>query len=287
MGNTSDKSKTKTKSKTFLAYADRFESYKELEEALRAAGLESSNLIVGVDFTSSNLEQGGPPYFKEKNLHSMYYSPNPYQQAISIMGAALERFDDDHLIPAYGFGDLNTKDRSVFSFLTKSFVPLQSPDVIYPSLQPECDQFEDVPCYTFSQVLERYTAIIQSGIQMSGPTSFGPLIEKAIEIVKKEKSYHILLIICDGAVTNKKETAAAIVKASKYPLSIVCIGVGKGPWKIMEEFDDELPERDFDNFQFVDFHKIMTNCENKEVEFAKHALQEIPDQFEYIRNNLL
>jgi hypothetical protein len=122
---------------------------------------------------------------------------------------------------------------------------------------------------------------------MSGPTSFGPLIEKAIEIVKKEKSYHILLIICDGAVTNKKETAAAIVKASKYPLSIVCIGVGKGPWKIMEEFDDELPERDFDNFQFVDFHKIMTNCENKEVEFAKHALQEIPDQFEYIRNNLL
>jgi hypothetical protein len=121
---------------------------------------------------------------------------------------------------------------------------------------------------------------------MSGPTSFSPIIRKAIELVKITKQYHILLIICDGGVTNKKETANAIVEASKWPLSIVCIGVGRGPWDIMEEFDDELPERDFDNFQFVHFNRVI-NSENAEVKFALDALMEIPEQFDYIKNHIL
>jgi hypothetical protein len=125
---------------------------------------------------------------------------------------------------------------------------------------------------------------------MSGPTSFAPIIRKAIDIVKVNKSYHILLIICDGAVTNIKDTKDAIIEASKYPLSIVCIGVGKGDngnWDTMEKFDDDLPERDFDNFQFVPFYNKMIKSENAEVEFAKHALMEIPDQYEYIKTRLL
>jgi E3 ubiquitin-protein ligase RGLG len=258
--------------KDYSFIGDHFDSYKELEEGLRKAGLESSQLIVGVDFTKSNTWNGGPPYYVDANLHSITPYPNPYQQVLEIMCRTLEPFDDDHLIPAYGFGDARTTDKSIFSFgstLTG----------------------EEAPCYQLYGVLEAYNKIvsdIDNGyLRMSGPTTFAPLIRRAIDIVRKEKCYHILLIICDGEISNISETIDAIVAASKYPLSIVCVGVGKGPWETMEKFDDDIPERDFDNFQFVDFHKIMRQCENKEAEFAKHALMEIPEQYEYIKHHIL
>lgn len=62
-------------------------------------------------------------------------------------------------------------------------------------------------------------------LELSGPTSFAPIIREAIKIVAQARSYHILVIICDGQVDVVKDTVAAIVEATNYPLSIIAVGV--------------------------------------------------------------
>ncbi|GFP81656.1 E3 ubiquitin-protein ligase rglg2 [Phtheirospermum japonicum] len=80
----------------------------------------------------------------------------------------------------------------------------------------------------------------------------------------------------------EERTINSIVNASLYPLSIVLIGVGDGPWEDMKKFDDKIPAREFDNFQFVNFTAIMsknTSYSEKETAFALAALMEIPIQY--------
>jgi len=225
---------------------------------MKEAGLESSNLVLGVDFTKSNLWTGKNS-FGGKSLHDISDVLNPYEQVIEIFGKTLEAFDDDHYIPSFIFGDISTTDKHVLPF--------------YPNGQA---------CYGFQDVMVRYREIAQC-TTLSGPTSFAPIINETIKIVQQAKSYHILLIIADGQITNEKETEEAIIRASNYPISIVVVGVGDGPWEKMEEFDDHLPKRNFDNFQFVPFHTLMIKYDGNPVVFALNALMEIPDQYNEIK----
>lgn len=250
--------------------ADNYKSLEEVTGALSRAGLESSNLIVGIDFTKSN-EWTGKRSYNGRSLHHIGSGLNPYEQAISIIGKTLEAFDDDNMIPCFGFGDAKTHDQDVFSF--------------YPN---------GSSCNGFEEVLSRYREILPN-IKLAGPTSFAPIIEMAMTIVEQSGGqYHVLVIIADGQVTRSVDTAngqlspqerktiQAIVEASKFPLSIILVGVGDGPWDMVREFDDNIPSRNFDNFQFVNFTEIMsksTHQSRKETEFALSALMEIPSQY--------
>lgn len=254
---------------TFRTILDQYENIEDVQEGLRKNGLESSQLIIGIDFTKSN-EWSGKYSFGGKCLHHLDDNyPNPYQQAMAIIANTLSAFDDDNLIPCYGFGDVSTGSKAVFSFF---------PD--------------DRPANGLTGVSLRYRQVAPL-INLAGPTTFAPLIRQAMRLVlESELQYHILVIIADGQVTPvcMEETVDAIVLASRLPLSIIMIGVGDGPWDQMVEFDDKLPKRTFDNFQFVNFGQVMAqasvygdNLEKIEAHFAVQALMEIPEQFAFIQ----
>ncbi len=245
--------------------------YKTLEEvtaALKVAGLEASDLIIGIDYTASNEEQGEKT-FGGRCLHHLEVDlENPYQKVIRIIGRTLEEFDEDNIIPTYGFGDILSKDSSVFHLTP----------------EPQTNRH----CVGFEEVLKVYNDITPN-IRLSGPTSYVPMINKAIEwcMSRETSSYHILVIIADGQVCNEKDTIKAIEKASNYPLSILVVGVGDGPWDQMVNFDDKIKNRKFDNFQFANYHELISKARkkglNEDPVFANMALMEIPDQFKCIK----
>ncbi|CAN6174549.1 unnamed protein product, partial [Urochloa humidicola] len=246
-----------------------YDSVDQVSEALAHAGLKSSNLILGIDFTRSN-EWTGEHSFSGCSLHAIGHTPNPYEETISIVGQTLSAFDKNDFVHCFGFGDEATRDKDVFCF--------------YP---------DERPCNGFKEAVERYKDLLPH-LNLAGPTSFAPLIEMAMTIVDQSGGqHHVLLIISDGQVAHidtesgqmriqDHKTFDAIANASKCPLSIVLVGVGDGPWNMMMEFDNHIPARDFDNFQFVNFSEIMSKNSTqsgKEAALALAALSKLPQQY--------
>ncbi|CAL9104241.1 unnamed protein product [Musa textilis] len=129
-------SKRSRQKQKYACIPDNYTSDLVVTDALRGAGLESSNLILGIDFTRSN-EWTGKRSFHDLSLHNISnHRLNPYQQAIAIIGKVLASFDEDNLIPCFGFGDSTTRDQGVFSFRS-----------------------DHSPCHGFEEVLRCYRRV--------------------------------------------------------------------------------------------------------------------------------
>lgn len=249
-------------SEAFQPIPDSYHSIEEVQQALRQVGLQSSDLIIAVDFSETNLWKGKET-FEGRSLHYVDRTgrvQNPYQTVISAITRVFELFDDDDTIPAYGFGGHPQRP------LAERYFPF----------------VEGKGC-ELDEVLQRYFQIA-STMELNATASFVPVIHEAIKVVRKTHRYHILIIISNGHIDDPAAARRAIVEASDYPISIVMVGVGDGPWNMMREFDDQLPERQFDNFQFVNYNTIPRgNLNNPDGGFAMQALMEIPEQYSRIR----
>ena len=65
----------------------------------------------------------------------------------------------------------------------------------------------------------------------------------------------VLHIPCKTLQKIKNKLLTSLITCSKYPLSIILVGVGDGPWDVMVQFDDNIPARAFDNFQVTNSNR--------------------------------
>lgn len=272
--------------KMHLFDPDKAETFGDVSTHLRAGGIirGAVQLIVGIDFTYSNM-WNGIKMFGGRSLHDTTAGvPTPYEFIIEAISSGLQPFDDDlHSIFAYGFGDARTRADKVFAM------------------------YDEEPPQNVGILRENYRHIA-ANVKMAGPTSFAPIVNKAIELVQARRGtpefaqLHVLLIITDGEVTRDAKTPDmeysqeefatldAVIQASHLPLSIVLVGVGDGlgdpdagnelmqegdAWSAARQIVSAIPGRAFDNFTFVEYNSLATSMER----FAAHALVEIPEQW--------
>eukprot|EP00768_Dysnectes_brevis_P000404 gnl/Dysnectes_brevis/1089_a1219_3421.p1 GENE.gnl/Dysnectes_brevis/1089_a1219_3421~~gnl/Dysnectes_brevis/1089_a1219_3421.p1 ORF type:complete len:269 (+),score=86.76 gnl/Dysnectes_brevis/1089_a1219_3421:90-896(+) len=256
----SSESKSTKATREFKRISASFKSFDDLQAALRKSGLESSQIIVGIDVSKSNSWTGEKSY--GYGLHDLSRE-TPYERVLRLTLPILEAFDDDHVIPVYRFGCMESKNRSALPFSLTG--------------NPNCVGHQEVLA-VYRQTVGLLTP--------SGPTTLAPMIETAIDIVKRTGEYHILILLTDGDIGSVRRDAAAIVRASKeVPLSIISIGLGDGPFTTLMNFDDELSDRQFDNFQFVNFtalEKTFAREERPDLKLATELLSEIPEQYKSI-----
>lgn len=185
------------------------------------------------------------------------------------MGKVVEPYDSDKNYPVFGFGGI------------PAFMGTNDVSHCFP-LNGNNSNYE---IHGFEGILEYYRKNLPQ-ITLYGPTLFGSIIEKQIEMTKAKmgsKTYNVLLILTDGEIHDMEKTVELVVQASELPMSIIIIGVGDEQFEMMKSLDsDKHIIRDKngkaalrDIVQFVKFkNKKFKNSD----ELAEKVLKEIPDQ---------
>ena len=241
------------------------------------------NFFIGVDFTASN-EWKGRKSFCSQSLHKISRLQNPYQKAIVHLTTAINKLIVESLgsnmgeflrIHAFGFGDSVAKDTRVFSMFEHLSTPETQSSIL-------------------DTILTSYTNVAKK-IDLSGPSSFAPVIRQTIDLIDKSKQTNaeisILAIFSDGELTRESmfETMQAIIDASSHALSIVIIGVGDGPWTHMHQLEKYLCNKcKFDNLNFVEYNQFMmvtkvTNLKCLDSEFGLKLFNKLPSQFRILK----
>lgn len=153
------------------------------------------NLTVAIDFTASN----GDP----RNSTSLHFNsptqPNQYQNAITSIGSILDYYDSDHLYPCFGYGAKLPPDWQVSHMFPLNF------------------NYQDPHVFGVNGILGAYNNALQQ-VVLHGPTNMAPVIRQAAMGARSngETSYHILLIITDGVISDLDATIGNYFFVKKY-----------------------------------------------------------------------
>jgi len=226
------------------------------------------NMMVGIDFTSSNKDQKNP-----KSLHAMKKNGelNDYQTAIRDVCEILLCYDYDKNVPVYGFGG-----RPAWRYGVDHCFALNEDD-----LNP------------YVSGLDGILTIYRRGLRkitLGQPTLFKELIEKAMEMARDSKNegspvYTVLLILTDGMINDMTTTTDLLAECAHLPISVIIVGIGDGDFDKMVTLDGDEKRnligskgdlQDRDVVQFVPYNKFKGKGSKN---LAREVLAELPTQF--------
>lgn len=248
-------------------------------------------VVIAIDFTLTNKSINNPRSLHHipSDDHDNFYiddegkkvpAKNYYYKAIKKLWEIVSYYDTDSYIPVYGFG---AKLPPYYNSVSHLFALNGN------IFEPEIDGVEGV--------WDNYKKMIKN-ISFHGPSAMAPLIRFTKDFTSFEKNdkshqhYTILLVFTNGELSDLQSTIDEVVLASKTPLSIIFVGVGKDEqnFKTLTKLDadkknlvsssGEKASRDI--VQFVDYWKH----KNKFANLVKETLKEIPKQFiDYMDHN--
>lgn len=176
------------------------------------------NLIVGIDFTSSNGKPG-----EKLCLHdTVTGKDNQYIEVIENLGSLILNCNQERKLSLFGFGArVDNSDKVSQCF-------------------PLSGDLDNIYVNGISSAINFYKKAVKT-VRFAGPSRLKPMLAMAESMAVKEPTqddqvYHVLLIITDGIINDFDDVIERLISISHLPLSVVFVGVGPAEFSLMETF---------------------------------------------------
>ncbi len=212
----------------FVDLINEIKSFQDLQQKLVATGLNSCELIVAFDFNKKMLEK------------EIDYS----KEVTKIVGLVLNKFVTDNSILALGY-----EGQATFPLI-------------------KSDLGETVTCDGVDGVINSFDVVNEKYKHSKTNFSLIPIIDRAVEVVKREDSQHTLLVVCTSQPTDMEDFTRCLINASNYKLNIIVVGVAvtlDTKWNLLDKVESN-------NFRFLQFKPDdKKDYKNYVLEFAIRA----------------
>ena len=247
------KAKIICKKKNFFSLLDYLESDMHL------------NTTLAIDFSETS----------GTNTHHLVKDETTFENLMNNFINLLEPYNEDEYFYIYGYGfqlKENSKEVSNMFPITQD---IDRPSVAKKNINSTyCRFLEDIK---FSKIKTNLDLIIKQ---------FNEKIKEDIDDYDI-REYNVLLLFANNDINNEKEFYNEFILSSDLPISLVIIGLGKGPftklenveknfWNITDNSGNKAKRK---NIKFISFNNLGKNYQRT----VKNSLVDIPDQMtEYL-----
>ena len=213
----------------------------------------------------------------EANTHHVLKEESIFENLMRNFLDILEPYNEDQFFHIYGYGFQLKKPEK------KEYDPN-----MFPLTQKV--EFPSVPSKEIKKFYNNFLKAIKFD---KSKTNINLIIKKFNDIIKEDiddydiREYNILLLFANNDIIDEKEFVKDIIFSSTLPISIIIVGLGKGPYTKIEyieknfldivDYEGNKPQRKC--IKFVSFIKNKKNVQNT----VKNSLIDIPNEMiEYL-----